>query len=224
VFRVKICGITNPLDAAAAAAAGADAIGLNFYEGSRRFVSEEEAARIVAAIPAGVVKVGVFVNHTREAVLRGFDALRLDLVQLHGDEPPEFLAALGGLPVMRAFRRGPGGAAEVAAYLDRCRALGCLPRMVLVDAHRPGAYGGTGELGDWNAAAELARSSAVPSVVLAGGLTPGNVAKAVAATRPRAVDTASGVEASPGVKDPELVRAFVAAARGALDAANQQGA
>jgi phosphoribosylanthranilate isomerase len=216
VFRIKICGITNVDDALVASAAGADAIGLNFFAGSLRRVGHDEAAAILAALPPGVAKAGVFVNHALDVVVGAFDGLKLDLIQLHGDEPPEFLADLEGRPVMRAFRLGPEGLTPVLSYLDRCRELECPPRMVLLDAHQPGAYGGTGTTCDWEAAGRFASGGNVPPLVLAGGLSPPNVAQAISVAGPHAVDTASGVESAPGRKDPALVRAFVAAARGAF--------
>lgn len=216
MFTIKICGVTTVDDARAVAAAGADAIGINFYAHSPRFVPLERAQHVAAVIPRGVVRVGLFVNAPAEAVCGAFDALGLDLIQLHGDEPPEFLAGLGARPVMRAFRVGSEGVKPVAAYLERCRELGTLPALALVDARRPGQYGGTGQTADWDALAnERAMLGDVP-LVLAGGLTPENVATAIYRVRPTAVDTASGVETKPGHKDADAVRRFVAAAREAF--------
>lgn len=216
MFTIKICGVTTVEDALAVAAAGADAIGINFYAHSPRFVPLERAQHVAAVIPRGVVRVGLFVNAPAEAICGAFDALGLDLIQLHGDEPPEFLAELGARPVMRAFRVGGEGLKPVAAYLDRCRALGTPPAMALVDAHRAGQYGGTGQIADWDALAnERAMLGDVP-LVLAGGLTPENVATAIYRVRPAAVDTATGVETEPGRKNPEAVGRFIAAARAAF--------
>jgi phosphoribosylanthranilate isomerase len=216
MFHIKICGITRVDDALAAAQAGADAIGLNFYPASPRFVSPAQAEAIVAAELPGVVKVGLFVGSDAREVCETFDRLKLDLIQLHGDEPPEYLAHLGGRPVMRAFRLGPAGLSPVVTYLDDCRRLGCLPRLVLLDAYTPGVYGGTGEIADWAVAAEYRAMDQVPPLVLAGGLTPQNVTRAIRSVRPAAVDTASGVESSPGRKDPAAVAAFVRVAREAF--------
>jgi len=220
MFRVKICGITNIADAKMAAEAGADAIGLNFYPPSKRFVGPSVARQIAAAVPPEVVTVGVFVNSPIENIRRIVDAegVRLDLIQLHGDEPPEFLLELArmlSIPVLRAFRLGPEGGQFLVRYLHECSRLGCGPRMILVDAYCSGSYGGTGQRADWVAVQNLAREG-LPPVVLAGGLTPENVAEAIGAARPAAVDVAGGVESSPGHKDPRLVRAFVEAARRAL--------
>lgn len=216
MFCIKICGITNRDDALLAVQAGADAIGLNFYPPSPRFVSLETARQIIAALPNEIVKVGVFVNATAADVCKTCDELHLNLIQLHGDEPPEYLAHLGGRPVMRAFRLGPAGLSPVVTYLDDCRRLGCLPRLVLLDAYTPGVYGGTGEIADWAVAAEYRAMDQVPPLVLAGGLTPQNVTRAIRSVRPAAVDTASGVESSPGRKDPAAVAAFVRVAREAF--------
>jgi phosphoribosylanthranilate isomerase len=209
MFHVKICGITRVDDARAAAAAGADAIGLNFYAGSKRYVDERAAAEIVAQLPPGVLKVGVFVNAQAADVCRIFDKLQLGLIQLHGDEPPEYLADLGGRPVMRALRMGKEGWEPILGYLDRCRELGCPPRMVLIDAFQSGQYGGTGQTADWSMLAPWRSHLGDLPLVLAGGLTPENVAQAIDAVKPSGVDTASGVEQAPGIKDSSRIAAFV---------------
>jgi phosphoribosylanthranilate isomerase len=216
MFRIKICGITRPEDALAAVTAGADAIGLNFYPQSARFVSDSQARRIAAAVPAGVARVGVFVNAAADEILETFDRTPLDLIQLHGDEPPEFLCRLGDRPIVRVFRMGSDGLAAALEYLDRCRQLGAVPRMVLADAAAGRAYGGTGELADWSALRGYPAADWHPPLILAGGLTPDNVAAAIRAVRPAGVDTASGVEVKPGVKDAGLMKRFVEAAREAL--------
>lgn len=213
MFRVKICGITSVDDARAVAAAGADAVGLNFYAKSPRYVSAEKAREIVNALPPEMVKVGLFVNASAEEVCQTFDSLGLDLIQLHGDELPVYLTDLGGRPVMRAFRLTEAGLEPIREYLDACRQLGRLPRLVLVDAYVEGEYGGTGRVTDWERLKRYPFDVAHPPLVLAGGLTPDNVAEAIRTVRPAAVDTASGVESSPGRKDPAAVEAFVRAAR-----------
>jgi len=216
VFRVKICGITNVDDALASARAGADALGLNFYPKSPRHITPEQARAIVEVLPRNVVKVGLFVNAPVDEVRDTFDRLGLNLIQLHGDEPPESLAELGDRPVMRAFRLGSEGLPPVTEYLRHCRRLGCLPRLVLIDAHVKGAYGGTGQVADWPTVKRYPVDKDDPPLVLAGGLSPSNVAEAIRAVSPAAVDTASGVESAPGKKDPAAVEAFVRAARAAL--------
>ncbi len=209
-FRIKICGVTTVADALEAVQAGADAIGVNFFSGSPRFVEPSRAREIAAVLPEGVKCVGVFVDPEMPQ-LEAAVALGLHAVQLHGDEQPALLAHFRALPVIKAFRLGSDGLAPVRAFLEQSRLLGCSPEMVLVDAHRPGAYGGTGTMADWTLAASYAEVAG-PPLVLAGGLTAENVAEAIRAVRPAAVDTASGVESSPGAKDAQKMKDFVQAA------------
>ncbi|HWB09067.1 MAG TPA: phosphoribosylanthranilate isomerase [Pirellulales bacterium] len=216
LFRIKICGVTRIDDALAVADAGADAIGFNFYAGSRRCIDLGRAEAIVASLPAGIAKVGVFVNAAAEEIRRAAETLRLDFVQLHGDEPADFCADLGGLDFIRAFRLGSDGWRPLVDYLDRCRELRAAPVAVLADACQPGTYGGTGQAADWSLARSYHDLSVGLPLILAGGLNASNVAAAVNAVRPFGVDTASGVEASPGEKDPQQVAAFVEAARRSL--------
>ena len=217
MFRIKICGITTPDDARAVVQAGADAVGLNFFPGSPRFVTPTAAHQIVDTLPDTVVKVGLFVNAAVEHIREVYEVLGLDLIQLHGDEPPELIAELGQRPVMRAFRIGPEGLRPVTEYLHRCRWCECMPQLVLFDAHVPGQYGGTGATAEWAALRRYPAEVDFPPFVLAGGLTPQNVADAITAIHPSAVDTASGVETSPGRKDPAAIKAFVRAAIAAFD-------
>lgn len=220
MFRIKICGVTTVEDARIAADAGADAIGLNFFDKSPRFVSERVAERIAAALPVGVKKIGVFVNATASEIRDRYVAASLDLIQLHGDEPPEFLSELDGLPVMRAFR--PTGAlTSVRDYLSECDRVSLRPAMILIDAFSKDQYGGTGETADWAAIKAARPFLGKAPLVLAGGLNPSNVACAIAAVEPDAVDTASGVEISPGRKSAKLIQAFVAEAQGAFDLVNK---
>lgn len=215
MFRVKICGISSVADAEAAVAAGADALGLNFYQGSPRYCPVETAEQIAAALPAGICKVGVFVNAPTDEVVAIARQVGLDLVQLHGDELPEQLREVRCCAVMRALRVSNDWS-NVSQYLAACHRLNAMPRMLLVDAVRPGQFGGTGQVADWPAiVANRARFSGLP-LVLAGGLKPGNVAEAIAAVRPWGVDTASGVEDSPGKKSAALMKQFVSAAKAAL--------
>jgi phosphoribosylanthranilate isomerase len=229
MFQIKICGITNEEDAKSAVQAGADALGLNFYPKSPRFINRKTAAYIIEAIPSNVVKVGLFVNEAVEAVARTFDSLCLDLIQLHGDEPPEYLLQLGDRPVMKVFRLKSSGLMPIERYLAAYRALsgtgfhlvagkrqvGNLS-YVLIDSHVVGVFGGSGVCSDWTASAKLVRYKSYPPLVLAGGLTPANVAQAIQTVRPVAVDTASGVEIAPGRKDRILMAAFVENARRAF--------
>jgi phosphoribosylanthranilate isomerase len=221
MFRVKICGITTREDALAAAEAGADAVGLNFWQGSRRYLKPEQAAAIAAALPPAILRVGVFVNADATTIREVHSAVGLNLLQLHGDEPPAFLQSLrssdvASLPVMRALACA-GSLEHVTAYLGRCQTLDCMPRLILLDAAMPGARGGTGALCDWRAAARYGDLEEVPPLVLAGGLTADNVADAITAVRPSAVDVASGVEDMPGRKSADRMRRFVTAARAALE-------
>ncbi len=216
MFQIKICGIRSVRDARFASLAGADAIGLNFYAKSPRFVDLENAELVVPAIPKSVTKVGVFVNESAEEINAISSRLELDYVQLHGDEPAEFLADVTQAKVIRAFRCGDDGFTPIANYLEACQALGRLPDAVLLDAHQPGEYGGTGQAIDWASVAENRQILAGAPLVLAGGLTPFNVAEAIHATHPNAVDVASGVESAPGTKDLLLIRAFCSAAKKAF--------
>ena len=202
--QVKICGLTNVAEAQAAAAAGADLIGLMFYERSPRHVSLDQAAEIADQLAPSVVRVGVFVNPSRELVADAIARCRLSLLQFHGEEPPEFCTQFG-LMSMKAFRvRDP----------ESLRALPNYPTDAwLLDAFTPGQLGGTGERFNWDLAVEAGRFGR--PIFLAGGLTPDNVAEAVRRVRPFGVDVSSGVESTPGRKDTAKVRAFIAAAKAA---------
>jgi len=211
--RVKICGLTCVEDARVCAELGADWIGLNFHPPSPRCVERSVAADIIDAIPDTVSVVGVFVNRPPLEVAEVSKRLGIDIVQLHGQEPPEDLLQLLPFRVIRAFRLGHPSAWEgVSKYLARADALGRSPDGVLVDADVAGQPGGTGvsitdEILDCR--------PPLPRLILAGGLTPHNVADRIAKVRPWMVDVASGVESIPGRKDPALVAAFIRAARGA---------
>ena len=198
--RVKICGITRPEDAAAAVAAGADALGFVFWQGSPRAIAPADAAAISVALPALVTRAGVFVNATPEEVRQVVRVARLDVVQLHGDERVDDYMTCGA-PLIRAI--GLESASDVE------RALACPPHVtVLIDASDRVRRGGTGQRADWRLAR---RVSDVRPVMLAGGLTPQNVGEAIRTVRPWAIDVSSGVEASPGRKDPALIRDVFAA-------------
>jgi phosphoribosylanthranilate isomerase len=205
---VKICGITSPADAHMALDCGADALGLNFYAPSPRCVTVARASEIANAIGTRALKVGVFVNATPEEIAAIDAAVGLDLIQLHGDEPAALCARWPGR-VIKACRL------QTAQNVD-CLAAYAGVRMLLLDAAVGGAYGGTGMRADWHVA-RMAKHYGVP-LLLAGGLTPENVADAVRVVEPFGVDTASGVESAPGRKDAAKVRAFIAAARAAGDA------
>jgi phosphoribosylanthranilate isomerase len=210
-MKVKICGITNLEDAQAALDAGADLLGFNFYAKSPRFVSPGVAYAIVERIRSShrvPTLIGVFVNSGLEEVQSILQAVNLDLAQLHGDEPPEFLEQLNGCG-FKALRPISTGDAEANAA--RYILHGSKEPTLLVDAYRKDQYGGTGHVGDWSIAAKLAQRY---PILLAGGLTLENVAEAVRQVKPWGVDVASGVEASPRRKDVEKMREFVAQAKG----------
>ncbi len=196
--RTKICGITSPADGEAIARLGADAIGLVFYARSPRAVEAEQAAAIIAALPPFVTSVGLFVDAEPAFVHSVLDRVPLDLLQFHGDESPPYCAAFGR-PYLKALRMRPD--MDVRAEAERFGdAVG-----LLLDAYQPGTQGGTGHAFDW---ARIPRDLALP-VVLAGGLGPENIQRAVEEVRPFAVDVSSGVEASKGVKDLARVAAFM---------------
>jgi phosphoribosylanthranilate isomerase len=201
--RIKFCGITSLGDARLAVEAGAWAIGLIMFAGSPRRCALPEAELIARTLRRQVEVCGVFVNAPLDEVAAVADGVGLTMVQLHGDEGPAYCAEVArrtGAKVMKAARVRTG--ADVAA-LQRFHT-----DLHLHDAHQPGRWGGTGETFDWELVHR--RRTDVP-FVLSGGLSPDNVAAAIAATRPYAVDTASGTEARPGVKDPEKLTAFAAA-------------
>jgi phosphoribosylanthranilate isomerase len=214
---VKICGLTRAQDAIACAAAGVDWIGLNFHPDSPRFVQPHRAAEILGALPSSICAVGVFVDRPASEVVDLCRRLGLKFVQLHGNESPEYLKSLGELKVIRAFRLGGSSDwAGVNDYLARAQVLGCPPEAILIDSYVDGRPGGTGATvgGD-----VLNSMPPLPRVILAGGLTPANVAAKVEQFRPWMVDVASGVESAPGQKDPTLIASFVRAAKSAIVAA-----
>lgn len=207
--RIKICGITTPGDAAAAVAAGADALGVVLAPGKRQ-VSIDAAARALADVPPLVARVGVFVNAEPAFVDEAIARIGLTAVQFHGDETPEQCAATS-IPVIKALRVGTDFALQVFEPFRGTVA------SLLLDTYTPGSHGGTGRTFDWSAQAGVVPGGA--SLILAGGLTALNVAEAIRTLHPFAVDVSSGVESSPGVKDHAAINAFVAAVR----AADQEG-
>jgi phosphoribosylanthranilate isomerase len=218
MFRIKICGVTNPDDARAAVAAGADALGFNFYHASKRFIELDAARQIAEVVPDGVAKVGVFVNHSAREIQDATESLHLSYIQLHGDEMAELLSELPAkIKIIRAYRCGPSGLAPLARYLDRCRSLGRTPDAVLLDSDSAGAFGGTGHAADWSLIADQRKMLGEIPLILAGGLTPTNVAQAIAVVHPDAVDVASGVERDPRSKDHERMTQFIAAATKAFN-------
>ena len=218
MFQIKICGVTNADDARAAVQAGADALGFNFHRLSKRFIELEEMRQITHVVPSGVTKVGVFVNHSTREIQDAAEVLQPAYIQLHGDEPAEFLADLpSSIKIVRAYRCEANGLAPLASYLERCHSCGRMPDAVLLDSDTAGAFGGTGRAADWSLIARQRTMLGDASIVLAGGLSPANVASAIATVRPDAVDVASGVERQPRLKDRELMKQFVVTARAAFD-------
>ena len=196
--RVKICGITRPEHARAAAGAGADAIGLVFYEPSPRYVSRDRARAVCEVLPPLVSVVGVFVNPEPREIEAAVEGLPVDLLQFHGEEPPE-LCAEAGRPYVKAVRvRGRDDIVEAGARYTDARAL-------LLDAYHDALWGGTGSRFDWN----VVPDDVGRPIVLAGGLTPENVAGAIRAVRPFAVDVSGGVESAPGEKDARRMERFM---------------
>jgi phosphoribosylanthranilate isomerase len=213
--RIKICGISTSEALEAAVDGGADAIGLVFAGGSPRYVTAAQAKALVRELPAFVEPVGLFVNESAERVRTLAQQIGLAAVQLHGQETPQYAQSLAPLRVIKAVAFD---AAAAASTIERWR--GVDVAAVLWDAPPPalagvpGEQGGTGRQFDWNALASLWEPrSQLPPMVLAGGLRPDNVAQAIAALHPFAVDVSSGVEAARGIKDPALIRAFCDAVR-----------
>lgn len=201
---IKICGITNLEDALAAVEAGADALGFNFYRRSPRYIAPEDARRIVAELPSTVMSVGVFVNESEpEQVARIADSVGLTAVQLHGDESPEYCSALRGRYTIKALRAHVGFEPQMVKDYET--------DAILLDAYARDARGGTGRVVDWDVARRV--KELVPQLFLAGGLSVENIAEAITAVEPYAVDACSHLESAPGKKDNERVRAFIAAAR-----------
>jgi phosphoribosylanthranilate isomerase len=206
-LRIKICGITRREDAHAACACGADALGFIFVPSSPRYISPEAAGQIIAGLPPFVVPVGVFVNETRSGIGAAMAASGVRAIQLHGEEAPADTLCYP-VPVIKGFRVRDG---------FRPTALDPYPvSAFLLDAYSESAHGGTGLRFDWSIAVAATQSR---RIILGGGLTPHNVAEAVALVSPYAVDVSSGVEVSPGVKDPGRMQQFIQNARTAAEAA-----
>lgn len=201
MIRIKICGITNLEDALAAVEAGADALGFVFFERSPRNITSEQAAGIIRCLPPFVQTVGLFVNEDLAVVNATADRCGLDVVQLHGEETPEFCAGVKRR-VIKAFR--------VIDFSSLDQIKNYVVAACLLDAWCPTAHGGTGKTFNWEIAAA---ASADKCIILAGGLTPENVAEAVKAVGPHAVDVSSGVESTPGRKDLQKLQQFIESVR-----------
>lgn len=213
----KICGFKDPETAALAADLGASAIGLNFFEESARATDVETAREIVGAVDGKSMCVGLFVNEPIESLIEKVGRSKVDAIQLHGDEPPEYLIQLlGELPqhgIIKAFPIDEVGLHMVAQYLDRCAMLGGLPWACLIDARVSGMRGGTGQVAPWHVVQEQYREQ-WPYLILAGGLNSSNVAAAVEQVEPWGLDIASGAEVERGVKDPERIRELLSLTAG----------
>lgn len=203
--KVKICGITSAEDATVAVEAGADALGFVFYRKSPRYIEPAMARQIIMGLPPLVLPVGVFVNEEQSVVRNLMDDCGLSLAQLHGSESAAYCQELGR-PVLKALRvKDRSAFLALAEFRGRAGVRG-----FVLDAFSDQAYGGTGQVIDWQLAAEAAKAA---NILLAGGLTPDNVQQAIQAVQPYGVDVSSGVEREPGKKDHEKVRAFIRAAR-----------
>ena len=215
MFRVKICGLTDPEDAQAAVEAGADALGLNFYHKSPRVVTIDRAIEVVHEENIIAQRVGVFVNLPAEEVNRVAQAVGLAWVQLHGNERPELLVDIAQqFKIIRVYRIEDDEDPEQAVLedLSLCDRAGRMPDAVLIDAATSGDFGGTGRTTNWSALVDHRRWLQGLPLILAGGLQANNVAEAIALVQPAAVDVASGVEESPGRKCPAKMAAFLDAA------------
>ena len=193
---VKICGITRPQDADLAAGLGASALGFVFWPGSPRCVSVDTAKAIVAGVPEHVLKVGVFVDQPAEDVMRIMDDVHLDVAQLHGHESAEYCGSLGRR-IFKAVGMPGNGSIDIDDFGPDI--------VLLLDAHDPVRFGGTGKTVNWDSAREIA---ATRRTILAGGLNAANIKLAVRSVRPYGVDVSSGVESAPGVKDANRLRTF----------------
>ena len=203
--RVKICGITSETDALMCAEAGADALGFNFYSGSKRYIDPSVSLGWIAKLEGSADRVAVVVNATPELVNLLWKSECFEMIQFHGDESPLQCASTGVSQWMKAVR------ARDAAAL--AHSLEFSTPQILLDAWSPTGYGGTGEVADWKLIRDFIANSRLRQYVLAGGLTPSNVAQAIAEVQPWAVDVAGGVESRPGVKDASLVKAFISEAK-----------
>lgn len=201
---LKICGVTTREDADELVALGVDALGVNFWPKSKRYLAPDQAAWL-RALAGKILRVGVFVNEPPELPLSLVRDGSLDAVQLHGDETPDDAAVYrdAGIPFIKAI--------GVKTRADLARATEFGAAAILLDAHAPGIYGGTGEVFDWEVASDFRREHPDLPVILAGGIVPENAGLAAMSVQPAALDIASGAEISPGIKDFEKVRAFLAA-------------
>jgi phosphoribosylanthranilate isomerase len=205
MIQVKICGITNLEDALCAASNGAAAVGFIFYRPSPRYIAPQSASEIIDRLPPDLVKVGVFVNERTTTVQEIFNDCRLDMVQLHGDESPEYCRAFPARQTIKALALENDGDLKKAAAFD--------VSAILVDSRHAGLYGGTGKTANWEMASQI-----LQPLVLSGGIKEKNVLDAVQKVHPAALDIGSGVESSPGKKDPAKIRRIMQIIKTAQDA------
>ncbi|HVJ45095.1 MAG TPA: phosphoribosylanthranilate isomerase [Luteolibacter sp.] len=201
---LKICGVTLPSDADELVSLGVPALGANFWPQSKRYLAPNRAG-FLKDLAGQILRVGVFVNEPAENILAIYNSGLIDLIQLHGDETPADAAPFreAGVPFIKAI------GVKTRADLERAADFGALG--ILLDAHAPGVYGGTGEVFDWNVAIDFKNQHPELPVILAGGIVPENAAHAVATVKPAAIDIASGAESSPGIKDFTKVDALISA-------------
>ncbi len=197
-MEIKICGITNLEDAANACAYGADALGFIFYKKSPRYITPETAKHIIENLPHTVIRVGVFVNHEIKAVRDIYEFCGLDLIQLHGDESPEYCGQFPGSILIKALSPRTGDDPSIARNYP--------VKAILIDARDQGLYGGTGKKSNWEFAVKLKETR---PLVLSGGLNPGNILEAIETVLPNAVDVNSGIEISPQKKDSEKMKDII---------------
>ena len=209
VTSLKVCGITNQDDAERLVVEGIPALGVNFWPKSKRYVTTEQATAFLPALQGKILRVGVFVNADPIAVFGLLSHGVIDVAQFHGDETPEYCAIFGdeGYPFIRAL--GVKNADSIANILDY------KATAILLDAHAPGVYGGTGDTFDWNLAKKVVAENPELPILLAGGITSENAEQATRAVRPAGLDLASGSESAPGIKDFEKIRAIQAGIRAA---------
>ena len=199
---LKICGLTREVEASRLVALGVEALGVNFWPGSKRYLAPADATWL-RALAGRILRVGVFVNAPAELPLRLFDEGLVDVIQLHGDESPADAAVFHAvnIPIIKAI------GVKTSAELSRAADYGAVA--ILLDAHAPGVYGGTGKGFDWNIATRFREEHATLPIILAGGIVPSNAALAARTVRPAALDVASGAEHAPGVKDFDKVQALL---------------
>ncbi len=212
--KVKICGITNIGDAVYAAECGADAIGFVFYRNSPRFIERKTAKEIIRSLPPFITTVGVFVNHDIEDIIETVNDCRLNAVQLHGDEPPDYCVKI---PLLSPFNKGGAGGVKIIKAI-RIESEDSLEKMkdyevsaFLLDSYSKNSYGGTGRTFNWNMAVKAKKYG---RIILAGGLTADNVVEAIEKVKPYGADVSSGVEERDGKKDKEKVREFIKRVKG----------